>query len=170
MAQASKLTDLQLVLLTTASQRPDSSLLPAPDSIAEARGRIRIAITALLKRSLVEEAPATGGAGSWREDGDAQIGAFISNSGRTAIGLVSPPSTEPVEAEAKVASTPREGSKQAAVVSLLQRPDGASLADLVGATGWLPHTTRAALTGLRKRGHVIAGDKASGTTRYRIGG
>jgi DNA-binding IclR family transcriptional regulator len=65
-------------------------------------------------------------------------------------------------------STPKSGSKSAKLVQLLRRERGASLADLVKATGWLPHTTRAALTGLRKKGHVIARDKRSGETRYRI--
>ena len=58
------------------------------------------------------------------------------------------------------ASKPREGTKGALVVSLLVRPSGASIDDLMTATGWLPHTTRAALTGLRKRGFVI--DRNSG--------
>jgi len=38
----------------------------------------------------------------------------------------------------------------------------------VAATGWLPHTTRAALTGLRKKGHAIARDRVEGVTRYAI--
>ena len=33
-------------------------------------------------------------------------------------------------------------------------------AELVAATGWLPHTTRAALTGLRKRGYAVGIDRA----------
>ena len=49
----------------------------------------------------------------------------------------------------------RPGSKQALVLELLQRDSGASLDDLTAATGWLPHTTRAVLTGLRKKGHRI---------------
>src|SRR4051794_24473907 len=43
--------------------------------------------------------------------------------------------------------------KQAAVIGLLEREQGATLADLVDATGWLAHTTRAALTRLRQAGH-----------------
>ena len=50
---------------------------------------------------------------------------------------------------------PREGSKLAAVVDLLRREDGATVEQLADAMGWLPHTTRAALTGLRKRGFGI---------------
>ena len=64
---------------------------------------------------------------------------------------------------------PREGSKQALLVQLLSRAQGASLDDLVAATGWLPHTTRAALTGLRKRGCEIeraAGEE--GRSVYRL--
>jgi DNA invertase Pin-like site-specific DNA recombinase len=51
-------------------------------------------------------------------------------------------------------ASPRPGSKLAQVIGLLQREGGAALAELNSATGWLPHTTRAALTGLRKRGIV----------------
>src|SRR4051812_31177621 len=60
-------------------------------------------------------------------------------------------------------------TKQAAVIGLLQREGGATLVDLVDATGWLAHTTRAALTRLRQAGHVL--DKAkdeAGATVYRI--
>jgi hypothetical protein len=55
---------------------------------------------------------------------------------------------------------PREGTKMALVVGLLQREDGATLAELVAATDWLPHTTRAALTGLRKRGYPVTLDRS----------
>jgi hypothetical protein len=41
------------------------------------------------------------------------------------------------------------------VVGLLQRDNGATLDEVIAATGWLPHTSRAALTGLRKRGYAI---------------
>jgi hypothetical protein len=40
-------------------------------------------------------------------------------------------------------------------VGMLSKEQGASLGDMMAATGWLPHTTRAALTGLRKRGLAI---------------
>ena len=55
---------------------------------------------------------------------------------------------------------PREGSKLAAVVDLLRREDGATVEQLAHAMDWLPHTTRAALTGLRKRGFGINRRKA----------
>jgi Protein of unknown function (DUF3489) len=53
----------------------------------------------------------------------------------------------------------RPNSKIAAVIGLLSRSGGATLADLIAETGWLPHTTRAALTGLRKRGYVVTLDQ-----------
>jgi DNA-binding transcriptional regulator PaaX len=51
---------------------------------------------------------------------------------------------------------------------MLERRGGASLVDLVEHTGWQPHTTRAALTGLRKKGHIIAKESREGITVYRI--
>ena len=50
-------------------------------------------------------------------------------------------------------------TKQALVLGLLRRKQGASLAELVAATSWLPHTTRAALTRLRHGGHDLQKEK-----------
>ena len=50
----------------------------------------------------------------------------------------------------------RTGSKGAALLALLQREDGASLDEMIERTGWQSHTVRAAMTGLRKKGHVIS--------------
>ena len=53
--------------------------------------------------------------------------------------------------------------------ALLRRADGASIVDLTEATGWLPHTTRAALTGLRKRGYAVVRERVgAGDSVYRI--
>ena len=41
------------------------------------------------------------------------------------------------------------------MIELLQRDQGARLDELIAATGWLPHTARAALTGLRHRGYDV---------------
>jgi DNA-binding transcriptional regulator PaaX len=59
-------------------------------------------------------------------------------------------------------------NKIGVVLGLLRRDDGATLAELVAATGWLPHSTRAALTGLRKKGHVLEKSKRGDITCYRI--
>jgi hypothetical protein len=62
---------------------------------------------------------------------------------------------------AHLSTSPRDGTKLAQVVSLLRRDQGATLSELAAATGWLPHTTRAALTGLRKRGYEITLDRTT---------
>jgi hypothetical protein len=66
------------------------------------------------------------------------------------------------------AAAPARSTKIEAVISLLRREEGATLGDLVEATGWLPHTTRAALTGLRKKGHMLDKSKRDDVTCYRI--
>jgi DNA-binding MarR family transcriptional regulator len=55
------------------------------------------------------------------------------------------------------------------VIEHLQRADGATIVDLTQATGWLRHTTRAALTGLRKRGYAVIRERVgAGGSVYRI--
>ena len=78
------------------------------------------------------------------------------------------PSKKPANASAAGKGTPREGSKLATVIGLLSRPSGAALEELIEATSWLPHTTRAALTGLRKKDFVLERTRAEGVTSYRI--
>jgi hypothetical protein len=62
---------------------------------------------------------------------------------------------------------PKPAGKQAAVVALLTRGSGATVDQMIEATGWLPHTTRAALTGLKKRGYEIGSEKTDGIRTYR---
>lgn len=68
----------------------------------------------------------------------------------------------------KLAKKERSPRKIGAVISLLEREQGATLAEMVEATGWLPHTIRAALTGLKKKGHTVTKDKRDDVTCYRI--
>lgn len=49
------------------------------------------------------------------------------------------------------APTPRSGSKQALVIELLQRPEGTTIAEVVSATGWQPHTVRGLFSGALKK-------------------
>jgi hypothetical protein len=56
------------------------------------------------------------------------------------------------------------------VLALLKREGGATLDELVEATGWLPHSARAALTGLKKKGLSIERTKVDGISRYAIVG
>ena len=52
---------------------------------------------------------------------------------------------------------------------MLTRKSGATLEGLVDATGWLPRTARAALTGLRKRGYRVLLERQEGKASvYRI--
>ncbi|MFN4283352.1 MAG: DUF3489 domain-containing protein [Alphaproteobacteria bacterium] len=61
----------------------------------------------------------------------------------------------------------KAGGKLSGVLDLLGRKDGASIADLQKATGWLPHSVRAALTGFRKQGVGITRSKnGDGVTIY----
>ncbi len=68
----------------------------------------------------------------------------------------------------KVETADDRRTKADTILDLVQRPTGASIAELTKATGWQPHSVRAALTGLRKRGHDIERSVESGTSRYRI--
>ena len=75
-------------------------------------------------------------------------------------------------AEQKVVSVaphpPKPPSKTSLILDMIQREEGTTLEQMVEATGWLPHTTRAALTGLRKKGHAIIRTKVDEVTRYTI--
>jgi len=59
-------------------------------------------------------------------------------------------------------------TRQAAILNLLRRAEGASIDDLTSATGWQAHSVRAALPGLRKRGYDTERGVESGASRYRI--
>jgi hypothetical protein len=75
---------------------------------------------------------------------------------------------EPPQIPSVDAAPAPKSTKQALILGLLQRPEGASLADLVAATGWLPHTTRAALTRLRQAGHALDKTTREAGPVYRI--
>ena len=59
-------------------------------------------------------------------------------------------------------------SKSSLLLALLGREEGATLIQMVDATGWQPHTTRAALTGFRKKGHAVTSEKVDGVRTYRL--
>lgn len=74
------------------------------------------------------------------------------------------------EPEAAIATPPQAKApiKLDRVAALLQRSEGASIAEIMAATGWQQHSVRGAMAGaLKKRGHVITSDKVDGTRRYR---
>ncbi len=77
--------------------------------------------------------------------------------GRSGRGMASPTIAMPT---AKV-------TKRDQLVTLLVRDEGATLDQMIALTGWLPHTTRAALTGLKKLGYAVDSDKIDGVRTYR---
>ena len=60
--------------------------------------------------------------------------------------------------------------KSSLVLGLLQREQGATMVELTTATGWLPHTVRAAISGLRKRGYHVDRAMHQGQGFYRARG
>ena len=75
------------------------------------------------------------------------------------------------EAPQPKTSTPRTGTKQAMLISLLQATEGATMDEIVAATGWLAHTARGAMSGAlgKKLGLVVTSAKEGARGRvYRI--
>jgi len=165
-----KLNDLQSILLAAATARDNGSLLPLPDACATVGARGRKALASLLKSGLAIETEVTDATLVHRTDGDIRYGLFLTDAGCCAInvepsGEGTPANAGPAPASAVAAPRP---TKSALVIGLLKRAQGGTLAELIEATGWLPHTTRAALTGLKKKGHVIEKAKRGEVTCYRI--
>ena len=77
-----------------------------------------------------------------------------------------------IEAAATAAHKPRAGSKLGSVLDTLSAEAGATIGELMAATGWLEHSTRAALTGLRRRGYGLSLTRRerAGASVYRIEG
>lgn len=75
------------------------------------------------------------------------------------------PAPDAATAPAPVAKAP---SKLDRVEALLLAEDGASIAEMIEATGWQQHSVRGAMAGaLRKRGLTISSEKIDGLRRYR---
>jgi hypothetical protein len=184
-----KLTDTQIVMLSAAAQRDDRCLV-APQIL---KGSATQKLATKLRAGLAKEIKAKPGAPVWRQDEQAgqsyalKLTAAGARATADAPGLaldetsegtdprvqVTTTGSQVVEATADVPaaapslSAPRGGTKLAQVLELLQRDCGATLEELIAATDWLPHTTRAALAGLRKRGYAVTidrSDKERGST------
>ncbi|OWK27995.1 DUF3489 domain-containing protein [Sphingomonas mucosissima] len=160
------LTDTQRILLSQAAQRDSGSLHPLPATITAPPGGIARSMSSLVKRGLVEERGTTTPESVWRIDGVARFGMFITATGKGAIGIEQV--VPPISANAAAGAAAPRQTKAALVLALLGRGEGATLTELVEATGWLPHTTRAALTGLRRNGRALDKGKRDGVTCYRI--
>ena len=170
----SALNPNQQAILEHAVQDSGGKIAWFPDHI-KGGARTKV-LEGLLKRALITP------------DGDAWV---VAAEGYDALGLPRPGALPPTiklddpELEADVASAEaswqrpakdkpvrtRVDSKQALVIGLLQRPEGATIAQIMEATGWQQHTIRGTLAGtLKKRlGLTIASAKEPGGQRvYRI--
>jgi hypothetical protein len=178
-----KLNDIQFILLVTANRRAAGNVLPWPRSLENHADDIPAAVTSLLRRKLIEEVEVKNSRHARRSKRGKRRGLIITEAGRTLVqaetgseGGSQPPTLpvaappETVSADGQSPAAFRAGTKLALVIEMLNRKNGVTIAELMAATGWLPHTTRATLSGLRKKGHSIATDKTDDVTRYRMAG
>ena len=65
---------------------------------------------------------------------------------------------------------PRAGTKQAKLIEMLRAEGGATIDEIVAATGWQSHTVRGAMSGALKKklGLTVTSEKADGKRVYRI--
>ena len=84
---------------------------------------------------------------------------------------MSAPMQAGLAAVAAMPPPPAKDSKLGQIVTLLTRPDGATIDDMVAATGWQKHTVRSAVSHAlaKKRGYLIVSEKPIGGQRaYKI--
>ena len=192
MARTTKLSDLHYILLATAANRASGSLLPPSSTVKAGRAGITRAIRSLLSRGFAEEVETKDTRSTWREAGGQRFAVKITDAGRAAIHVAdgkepnfeagaAPPdqaapgpiSADPPPAHpgpdvtiAMVSSKPT--TKIGIVIELMQCEGGATLDEMMAATNWLPHSTRAVLSGLRKKGYDLAKTKRGDTTSFSI--
>ncbi|MDT8989268.1 DUF3489 domain-containing protein [Curvibacter sp. APW13] len=156
-----KLSPAQSLLLRTAARRDDGRVIP-PDTL---RGGARVKVlTALLLRGWIEPAA----------DGDH----LLTDAGYVAIGQQRPVPLDDVQPmdttddlQLLEGISVRPGTKLAALVMALRRPQGATSLQLILATGWQPHTVRGAISGMlrKKLGlNVVLAHNDSGERVYRV--
>ncbi|NMJ44299.1 DUF3489 domain-containing protein [Roseomonas sp. JC162] len=196
MSTTKTLTVAQLLILTTAAQRPDHMVLPLPPTIRARGGAQRNLLSALLKMELVEEVPVDDATLAWRTDETGKHhGLRITAAGLAAAGVHTNGSAESTDADADTSAeeveaftgsdaaavdedTAEHGSQEAPpgrptgklgeVLQAISAETGATLDEITTLTGWLPHTARAAVTGLRKRGFEVALIQQNGRKAYRL--
>lgn len=180
-----KLSDTQFVTLSAACQRDDRNVLPLPANIKG--GAANKVIDSLIAKGLIRQAVAERGEPILRESGDGHGITFVATDAAfTALGIEP---DEPADdantgamglrravAASAAPTVPvrktREGSKQAQLIAMLQRPEGASIAEIVAAFGWQPHTVRGAIAGALKKklGLDVTSEKIEGRGRvYKLG-
>ena len=189
-----KLTDSQLVIMSAAAKRADGAVLPLPKSLKLKSGAATSVLKSLIKKGLVAEQPATADAAAWREaeDGrrvmlvitDAGLQVIVVATGRGTKKRAAASEARPKKRrqrstrkaaepkpKAKTAAAVRPGTKQAMLIDLLKRKNGATIVELVAATGWQPHSVRGAISGSLKKklGLAVTSEKLGKRGRvYRI--
>lgn len=160
-----KLSDTQRVILSAASQRTDRIALPLPKSLKG--GAAHKVVNALIEKGLLNEVKVNRKLNDpvWRESDDGHgLTLVISDAGFEAIGVEVPVPKPKKAKEVTPAPTPtkasdpepkerkpRDGTKQSLMIELLRRPQGATVGDMVAATGWQSHTVRGAMAGALKK-------------------
>ena len=170
-----RLTKLQAALLASLADR-DTGSAGACDQLRDQGKAEAKAIAQLLKRGLITKSACETKGQAWHTEGNQKYRLAITHDGCAAIGSDDQPSVlQDVLEGPKIQPTctgytgsPPPLTKTKMVIDLLWREQGATIGELLSATGWLPHTTRAALTGLRKKGHVIAKGKRDDEACYTI--
>jgi hypothetical protein len=154
-----KLTETQTIILSAGAQRPNNIALPLPKGLHGAAAKM--AVTKMIAHGWLQEVDANLRQCEllWRETGDGHgTTLVVTDAGLLAVG-VKPVVVATVMAILKHASvtpevkqpTQRAGTKQAMLIEMLQSPDGATIAEIVGATGWLAHTARGVISGVLKK-------------------
>ncbi len=180
-----QLSDTQSVILSAACAREGGLVLPITTSLKG--GAVDMVLTSMIKKGLIEAIPAEVGTPVWREDEDgspltlvAAAAAYMVLGIITDTGADTAPEEEPAAdmadeavsppTDAHVANParkPREGTKQEALIAMLKRPEGASIAEITAEFGWLRHTARGAIAGALKKklGLNVTSEKIEGRGR-----
>jgi len=142
-----------------------------------------MAVNRMIERGWLQESNANIRRGDllWRETGDGQgTTPVISDAGLLAIGIepVTEQTTTAIPNDAAEvpkprpkAPTPREGTKQALLIRMLRAPTGATMEEIVAATGWQAQSARGAMSGAlgKKLGLIVTSAKEADRGRvYRI--